>query len=137
VRACGDKLAADLEFEELATLEGRFSWAWQVANALGGLTAEHVSRAVAEADALKPLACASRLAVNPLTHFHRGHIAPKPQAPKPQAAPKPAATKSDTMQARGEETRGERQARGGFDGIERDAQLRQWLLQKGYAIESK
>lgn len=30
--------------------------------------------AVAEADALRPLSCRSWQAVNPLTHFHRGHV---------------------------------------------------------------
>ena len=30
--------------------------------------------AIAEADALRPLACASHLAVNPITHLHRGHV---------------------------------------------------------------
>eukprot|EP00581_Thalassiosira_minuscula_P000580 CAMPEP_0183748884 /NCGR_PEP_ID=MMETSP0737-20130205/68003_1 /TAXON_ID=385413 /ORGANISM="Thalassiosira miniscula, Strain CCMP1093" /LENGTH=350 /DNA_ID=CAMNT_0025984627 /DNA_START=171 /DNA_END=1223 /DNA_ORIENTATION=+ len=30
--------------------------------------------ALAEANALRPLACSSHIAVNPITHFHRGHV---------------------------------------------------------------
>eukprot|EP00562_Extubocellulus_spinifer_P003961 CAMPEP_0178527444 /NCGR_PEP_ID=MMETSP0696-20121128/31268_1 /TAXON_ID=265572 /ORGANISM="Extubocellulus spinifer, Strain CCMP396" /LENGTH=378 /DNA_ID=CAMNT_0020159023 /DNA_START=78 /DNA_END=1211 /DNA_ORIENTATION=- len=81
VLAAGKKLALDMAMEKSlkSGFKARVNLADDIIRSITSKKHEQAGidllAAVTEADALRPLDCASWQAVNPITHFHRGHVA--------------------------------------------------------------
>ena len=111
----GRKLALDIGMESLVgDQDERIQLANDIIRKLDDPTTTTTTTmdavaAVKEADALRPLDCASHLAVNPATHFHRGHVS---------------ATNSNEIQ--------DESKRRGYDVIAADADLDRWRRAHGY-----
>ena len=78
-KAAGSKLVLDTSMENMTSYEKRLDLANKIVEQLQRLDPDFVHdmdpvKAVEEADKLRPLGCSSWLAVNPNTHFHRGHV---------------------------------------------------------------
>jgi len=115
ISAAGKKLALDMGMEK--SLASGFEERVNLADAIIQSIPSHHEHAtmdsfaaVKEADALRPLDCASWQAVNPITHFHRGHVAPNTTDNK----------EDEMMRSRG------------YEAIQNDLYLAKWRRAHGY-----
>ncbi|CAB9507609.1 expressed unknown protein [Seminavis robusta] len=125
--AAGSKLVLDAPMESLTTHEGRLKLAEQIIQQIGKLdpdgsisTNMDAAKAVEEADQLRSLACSSWQAVNPITHFHRGHV----------LIDNSSMDTADAAAAANEEKELQKQA---FSLLEADPLIQKWRKEFGYS----
>ena len=128
-KAAGSKLVLDVPMEELSsTVEARIELAQQMIAKIQALDVNpnnaydmNAAAAVEEADRLQPLACSSWQAVNPITHFHRGHVSPN--------------TNKNKNNKSTEDEEEKRLYERALDAIAKDPVLKEWRKKYGYDTE--
>jgi len=126
--AAGSK-AIEVGMEGILTRDDRIKSAIGIATAINSIHAkggipnykDDVQRAVSECDLLRPLSCSSAMAVNPLTHYHRGHISPW--------------TNPEDEEGLKRQKQWQRDAAMGAKAIWEQPDLARWMKKRGYVYQ--